>query len=91
MTGDQSSVALTAAVGGAGGAATVDVGDATVVDGDEVVNGLAESLVVGGADDVDGAVADGAGHHDHGQVGGQVGRVGRGCLRAGVTALSASS
>src|SRR5215211_1005641 len=71
-----------AAVGGAGGAATVDVGDATVTDVDEVVNGLVESLVVGGADDVDGAVADGAGHHDHGQAAGQGGQVGRGCLRA---------
>jgi hypothetical protein len=58
------------------------VGDAPVTDGDEVVDGLVEPLVVGGADDVDGAVADGAGHHDHGQAGGEVGQVGRGSLRA---------
>ena len=50
--------------------------------GHEVVDGLVEPLVVGGADDVDGAVADGAGHHDHGQAVGEVGQVGRGCLRA---------
>src|SRR5262245_22139915 len=65
-----------AAVGGAGGAAAVDVGDAAVAGGDEMVDGLVESLVVGGADDVDVAVADGPGHHDHGQAGGEVGQVG---------------
>ena len=71
-----------AAVGGAGGAAAVDVRDAAVAEADEVVDGLVEPVVVGGADDVDGAVADGAGHHDHGQPGGEVGQVGRGLLRA---------
>jgi hypothetical protein len=65
-----------AAVGGAGGAAAVDVGDAAVAEGDKVVDGLVESLVVGGADNVDGAVADTAGDHDYGQPGGEVAQVG---------------
>jgi hypothetical protein len=40
-------VVAAAAVGGARGAAAVDVGDATVTEGDEVVDGLVEPLVVG--------------------------------------------
>ena len=71
-----------AALGGAGGAAAVDVGDSAVAEVDEVVDGLVQAGGVVGADDVDGAVADGAGHDDDRHPGGELGQVGGGRLRA---------
>jgi NADH dehydrogenase len=71
-----------AAVGGAGRTAAVDVRDAAVAEGDEVVDGLVQALVVGGADHVEGPVAGRAGHHDHRQ-GGRRGRRSRTWARAG--------
>ena len=71
-----------AAVGGAGGAAAVDVRDAAVAEADEVVDGLVQPLVVGGADDVEVPVAGRAGHDHDGQAGGELGERGGGRVRA---------
>jgi hypothetical protein len=59
-------LAVAAAMVGTGGAAPVDVRDAAVAETHEVVDGLVQSLVVGGADDVEVPVAGRARHDDHG-------------------------
>ena len=66
-----------AALGGPGRAPAVDVRDPPVAEPDQVVHRLPQPLAVGGADHVDGAVADRAGHDDHRQPAGELGQVAR--------------
>ena len=66
-------VVAAAAVGGSGCAAAVDVGDPAMPEGDEVVDSLAQPLVVGRPNDVEIPVA-GRARHDHdGKAGGELG------------------
>ena len=71
-----------AALGSTGGAATVDVGDASVAEADEVVDGLPDAGGVVGADHVDVAVAHRPCDHDHRHPGGELAEIGRRQLRA---------
>ena len=64
-----------AAFGGAGRASAVDVGDAAVAQGDQVVDGEAQAGGVVGAHDVDGAVATGRATTTTGNSGGEVGEL----------------
>ena len=58
------------------------LGDAAVAEGDEVVDGQAQPLVVGGAYDVEGAVAGRPGHDHDRLAGGELGEVGRVSVRS---------
>ncbi len=67
-------------VGRAGRVAAVEVNDVAMTERGEVLHGQPDASVVGGAHHLDGRGADPSGHHQDGELAGELGEPGRGSL-----------